>query len=208
MDRYLVVSSDCHAGLPPEQYRDYLDPEYVEVFDREYEAQQQAAEELSRTLFLDDFNEPWREKNAHGLIGAWDHARRLEVLDADGIAAEVIFPDGITELNSPPFGSGLGLTTEGVDPERQWAGSRAHNRWLAEFCEMAPARRIGVAIVPALWDVDAAVEEATWARNNGLGGIMLPVVWGYDARTRLNSEPFNGRRAIGPVVGALRPPGV
>ena len=23
MDRYLVISSDGHAGLPPEQYRDY-----------------------------------------------------------------------------------------------------------------------------------------------------------------------------------------
>lgn len=178
MDRFMVVSADCHAGLPPQQYRDYLDPEYREIFDREYTAQRQAAEDLSKTLFLDDFNVPWRRKNAHGLIGAWDHARRLEVLDADGIAAEVIFPDGITELNSPPFGSGLGLTTVGVDPERQWAGSRAHNRWLAEFCQLAPDRRVGVAIVPALWDVDAAVAEVKWARDNGLRGIMLPVVWG------------------------------
>ncbi|MEE8165079.1 MAG: hypothetical protein V3T64_05890, partial [Myxococcota bacterium] len=30
MDRDLVISSDCHAGLPPEQYRDYLDPQYCE----------------------------------------------------------------------------------------------------------------------------------------------------------------------------------
>ena len=28
MDRYLVISSDCHAGLPPERYREYLDPQY------------------------------------------------------------------------------------------------------------------------------------------------------------------------------------
>jgi predicted TIM-barrel fold metal-dependent hydrolase len=178
MDRYVVVSSDCHAGLPPKQYRDYLDPKYHEVFDREFAAQHQAAQEMSKTLFVDDFNLPWRRKNADGLLGAWDHSKRLEVLDADGIAAEVIFPDGITELNSPPFGAGLGLSTVGVEPEMQWAGARAHNRWLAEFCQMAPARRIGVAIVPALWDVDAAVEEVIWARKNGLGGLMLPVVWG------------------------------
>lgn len=178
MDRYVVVSADCHAGLPPEQYRDYLDEKYREAFDRDYEVQHKAAEDLSKTLFLDDFNKPWREQNAKGLIGAWDHERRIDVLDADGIAAEVIFPDGITELNSPPFGSGLGLQTTGVDPEKQWAGSRAHNRWLAEFCALAPDRRVGVAIVPALWDVDEAIAEVSWARENGLGGIMLPVVWG------------------------------
>ena len=34
MDRHLVISSDCHAGLPLERYRDYLDPKYREAFDR------------------------------------------------------------------------------------------------------------------------------------------------------------------------------
>ena len=90
----------------------------------------------------------------------------------------MIFPDGITEMNSPPFGAGLGLATEGVDPELQWAGARSHNRWLAELCQMAPERHIGVAIVPAFWDVDEAVHEVRWARENGLRGILLPVVWG------------------------------
>ena len=33
MDRYLVISSDCNAGLPPESYRDYLDAKYRDAFD-------------------------------------------------------------------------------------------------------------------------------------------------------------------------------
>ena len=33
-DRHLVISSDCHAGLRPEAYRDYLDPQYHEAFDQ------------------------------------------------------------------------------------------------------------------------------------------------------------------------------
>ena len=37
-DRLLVVSSDCHAGLPPARYRDYLDPEFREAFDASPEA--------------------------------------------------------------------------------------------------------------------------------------------------------------------------
>ena len=27
-DRYLIVSTDGHAGLLPEKYRDYVDPQY------------------------------------------------------------------------------------------------------------------------------------------------------------------------------------
>ncbi|MBW2271153.1 MAG: amidohydrolase, partial [Deltaproteobacteria bacterium] len=33
MDRHLVISSDCHAGLLPGGYREYLDPEFREAFD-------------------------------------------------------------------------------------------------------------------------------------------------------------------------------
>jgi predicted TIM-barrel fold metal-dependent hydrolase len=111
------------------------------------------------------------------LSGAWDHGARLEVLDGDGIAGEIIFVDGITEMNSPPFGAGLSLPVENVVPELQWAGARAHNRWLAELCQMAPDRRRGVAVVPATWDVDEAIAEVRWARRNGLGSIMIPVMW-------------------------------
>lgn len=73
------------------------------------------------------------------------------MLDADGIAGEVIFVDGITEMNTPPFGAGLSLPTEDIVPELQWAGARAHNRWLAELCAQAPARHCGVAVMPLLW---------------------------------------------------------
>ncbi|MCZ6465556.1 MAG: amidohydrolase family protein, partial [Proteobacteria bacterium] len=125
------------------------------------------------------------------LTGAWDHDERLKVLDGDGIAGEVIFPDGITEMNMPPFGAGISLPTEGVDPVLQWAGARAHNRWLVEFCQMAPERRAGVAITPVLWDVDEAVKEIHWARENGLKGILIPSCWGkQDAYHHPKYEPI------------------
>ena len=38
MDRYLVISSDGHAGPRPEVYRDYLDPQYREEFDVQHKA--------------------------------------------------------------------------------------------------------------------------------------------------------------------------
>lgn len=178
MERLLIISSDCHAGLPPEQYRDYVDPQYRETFDLALPIQSQMMDDAAKKFLIADINATWRKGRERELSGAWDHEQRLAVLDADGIAAEVIFPDGITEKNTPPFGAGLSLPTENILPELQWAGARAHNRWLAEFCQMAPERRVGVAVVPALWDVDEAVKEVVWARQHGLGGILVPCMWG------------------------------
>ncbi len=178
MDRYLVISSDCHAGLPPEQYRDYLDPEFREIFDQALPLQLEATREAAKKFLVDDINAEWRQGIETELTGAWDHDERIKVLDGDGIAGEVIFPDGITEMNMPPFGAGLSLPTEGITADLQWAGARSHNRWLAELCQMAPERRAGIAIVPILWDVDTAVAEARWAKANGLKGVMLPPLWG------------------------------
>jgi predicted TIM-barrel fold metal-dependent hydrolase len=177
-DRYLVISSDCHAGLPPERYRDYVDPKYREIFDAALPIQLEETRKAAKKFLIDEINAEWRKGRERALSGAWDHDERVKVLDADGIAGEVIFPDGITEMNMPPFGAGLSLPTEGVDPRLQWAGARAHNRWLAEFCQMAPERRAGVAIAPILWDVDEALAEIRWARENGLRGVLIPSMWG------------------------------
>jgi predicted TIM-barrel fold metal-dependent hydrolase len=178
MDRYTVISSDCHAGLPPEQYRDYLDPEFREIFDIALPIQIEEVKKAAAKFLVADINEEWRKGVEKPLTGAWDHDERIKVLDGDGIAGEVIFPDGITEMNMPPFGAGLSLPTEGITAELQWAGARSHNRWLAEFCQMAPARRAGLAICPMLWDIDTAVAEVRWAKENGLRGILIPTMWG------------------------------
>jgi predicted TIM-barrel fold metal-dependent hydrolase len=181
MSRYLVISSDCHAGLPPEQYRDYLDPQYREAFDLALPIQIQLTKEAEKRFLVGDINSEWRQDRDAALSGAWDHGERLKVLDADGIAGEIIFPDGITEMNSPPFGGGFSMPSEGVVPELQWAGCRAHNRWMAEFVAMAPERRVGLACVPVFWEVDDAIAEIRWARENGLRGLIFPVAWGKQA---------------------------
>jgi len=169
MSQHLVISADCHAGLPPGEYLEYLDPAYRDRYKRDVQVQLDAAKETRKLMLVEDINAQWRQGIEKELTGAWDHQQRLDVLDHDGIAGEVIFPDGITENNAPPFGAGLGVGPQGGERETQWAGARAHNRWLAELCQMAPERRRGVAVVPATWDVGEAVAEVRWARANGLG---------------------------------------
>jgi predicted TIM-barrel fold metal-dependent hydrolase len=179
MSRYLVISSDCHAGLPNEQYREWLDPEYREPFDRSLEARVAMEAELAeRGLRNTEFAEEWEEENAEGLRGGWDATRRDLELDADGVVGEVIFPDAdaVAGGASAPFGAGLAATAE-VPVELLMAGARAHNRWLAELCATSPERRAGVALVP-IFDVDAAVAEIARARESGLrGGILIPSMW-------------------------------
>ena len=177
-ERYLVISSDCHAGLPPERYRDFLDPQYREAFDAALPIQLEETRKAAKKFLVDEVNAQWRRGHEKALTGAWDHEQRIQVMDDDGIAGEVIFPDGITEMNMPPFGAGLSLPTDGVVPELQWAGARAHNRWLAEFCQMAPERRAGVALAPICWDPSEAVKEIAWAKAHGLLGILIPSRWG------------------------------
>ena len=178
MDRYLVVSSDGHAGLHAADYRPYVDPGFRDAFDASLPIQVEMTERMSKLFLVDDINKEWRQGRDAALSGAWDPGERDKVLDADGVAAEVLFPDGITEMNSPPFGAGFSMGTEGLTAELQWAGCRAHNRWMSEFVSTAPERRIGLACIPVLWDIDLAVENITWARENGLRGIILPPMWG------------------------------
>ena len=183
-ERYLIVSTDGHAGLLPEKYRDYVDSKYHSVFDESVakEIAMRAARE--KDFLIKDYNDKWRKGNEGKLAAAWDSDLRNQVIDEDGVAAEVLFPDGVTERNAPPFGAGLSLKPWGVDPDLQWAGARAHNRWMAEFCQMEPMRRIGLAVVPMLYDVDDAVNEVVWAHDNGLQGILIPALMG-------DRDPYN-----------------
>lgn len=178
MDRYLIVSTDGHAGLPMADYRKYLDPKYYDAFDKALPVQIEQTRKAEESFLISEFNRKWREKAEYGLAGAWDSDLRWRIIDEDGVAAEVLFPDGITEMNAPPFGAGLGLKPWGIEPELQWAGARAHNRWMAEFCAQEPLRRVGIAILPVLYDVDEALRELAWIKANRFGGILIPALMG------------------------------
>lgn len=191
MDRFTVVSSDCHAGLPPEQYRPYLDPQYRDAFDQVLPIQKAMTDKAERIFLLKDINDQWRAGVEEQLTGAWDHDRRIEVLDADGIAGEIVFPDGVTEQNAAPFGADLALPTKNIVADLQWAGARAHNRWLAEFRARDPVRRFGVGLCPLLWDVERAVQEVRFGADNGLGGMLIPAITsGFDAYHDRCYDPF------------------
>ena len=104
--------------------------------------------------------------------GEWDMAVRIQELEADGIAGEVIFPQ------MAPFGAGLLQYRNPVDPEHNLAGICAYNRWLADFCNENPGRHAGVILIN-IDDIEVTCQEVRAARERGLwGGVLLPTSTG------------------------------
>jgi len=100
--------------------------------------------------------------------GEFDATVRMQELDADGVAGEVVFPQ------MAPFGAGLTQYRDPVPPELNWVGIQAYNRWLADFCNSHPGRMAGVALIN-VEDIDASVQEVRDAHALGLfGGVLLP----------------------------------
>ena len=155
---YTLISADCHAGANHGTYREYLDPEYVEEFD----------------AWRDRYKNPFRDLQGDGRSRNWDDERRTTELEADGIVAEVVFPNTV-----PPFfptGAIVARPPAPAEYRRRLAGIRAHNRWLSDWCAHLPGRRAGVGQV-FLNDLHDAAADVRWGKEHGLtGGILLPAV--------------------------------
>lgn len=156
LDRYLILSSDAHAGAPLRGYKDYLVRSWHDEFDE----------------WVAGVVNPWHDVNNST---NWNSADRIVEMDRQGVCGEVIFPNTL-----PPFYDILahlsGTPRDRAEFDRRWAGLQAHNRWLVEFCSDEDERRRGlIQLLPN--DVDVAIAEMRWASQfKGIGGAMLPAV--------------------------------
>lgn len=157
-DRYTIISADCHAGANMAAYREFLDPAWRDEFD----------------AWRGGYSNPFRDLQGDRRTQNWDDERRIAEQEADGVVAEVVFPNTV-----PPFFPTGALVARPPTPEehpRRLAGIRAHNRWLVEFCGRHPDRRAGIAQI-FLNDIDEAIADVEFAAANGLrGGVLLPAV--------------------------------
>lgn len=173
MDRLTLVSCDCHAGASPEVYRGYLEASFRDEYDAVLADTAGAARRVAEVIGAGAMSgDGDGERDA--LSGRWTPERRLAVLDGDGIAAEVIFPQPAGRA-APPFYDVFGHPRDPRRPDLAAAGCRAYNRWLVDFLAASPApeRHVGLALVGIVDDVDGAVREIEWAKREGLGGIIL-----------------------------------
>jgi len=175
---YVVVSSDSHAGADLRDYRPYLEQRWHEEFDTWADAYSNPWDFVDPRLEREDFDFGEEEiltgaASWHSAL-SWDSERRLLHMDQDGVAGEVIFPN-----TAPPFMPGSVFAGTGPatrkEYEQRFAGLRAHNRWLADFCAAAPERRAGIGQV-MLGDLDDTLAEIRQIKELGLrGGVLLPM---------------------------------
>ncbi len=171
-DRYVLISCDSHAGAQMHEYKAYLAEEFHDEFDAwaatfhdpwgDYDRELTDTDDEALRIGMASFESPYN----------WESALRLEHMDRDGIAAEVVFPNTV-----PPFYPSSIISAPGPrnaeEYARRFAGIQAHNRWLVDFCADAPQRRGGLVQV-FLDDLDDAITEVRWAKEHGLVGVLIP----------------------------------
>jgi predicted TIM-barrel fold metal-dependent hydrolase len=157
MARTGIISVDGHVKAPRRRYREYLEQRHREAYDELVKGAEEAEEADAGNLHPDLPPEV-----------QWDSDLRIERLERIGVVGEVLFPNGLPFQVNP-----LDDHARFDSPELAEAGRQAYNRWLADFCAQAPARRAGQ-MVTSFLDVDQAVRDIHWAKEHGLGGIMIP----------------------------------
>ena len=94
-------------------------------------------------------------------VGGWEPAPRLKDMAVDGVVAEVLYPTRAKSMFQVAY-----------DPEICEASARVYNDWLIEFCQEAPDRLWGQAIIP-VWNVENAIIELERCRKAGFVGAVI-----------------------------------
>ena len=153
---YICITADTHAGASIDTYRGYLEPRYRDEFDE----------------WRGGYRNPSKKKHGGRKTKNWDSAERLSDLKGDGVVGEVLFPNTVPPFYRTAFH--IAPPVSHAHYPHALVGTRAHNRWLADFCREAPQRRAGIGLIH-LNDIDDAIEDVKWIAENGLrGGVLSP----------------------------------
>src|SRR5579863_4688815 len=143
-ERLLIISGDNHAGAKLSTYAPYIEAKYRPALK---ELEQEEAEFFAATGVLSQFSDKVldviddrRAIRTGGVSGAWDVRRRLQEMDAEGVAAEIVHAGH--QAASMPFFSQVNRPHP---VEHRAAGVRAYHRWFADCIAQSDGRIHGVA---------------------------------------------------------------
>ena len=123
MERYTVISADAHCGADVVDYRPYLASRFHDEFD----------------AWAATYEVPFADLKAPVAYRSWDSERRLAEHEADGIVAEVLFPNTV-----PPFfeeANLVALPPSAADYERRRPGAAAQKSASHRLWAWTPAQR-------------------------------------------------------------------
>ena len=157
MGRTAIISVDGHVRGSRPIYRNYVEAKHLEAYD-----------DWVRAMEASGRPDGGNCQAELAVEGQWDSAVRFKDLETQGVVAEVLFPNGVPFQTNQFEDAG-----HAPDPVLTHAGNMAYNRWLSDFCSTAPGRLSGQALL-LFDDVEQAVSDIHWAKEHGLGGIMMP----------------------------------
>lgn len=170
MVKLTIVSADGHAAAPLPDYRPYIEQRWMPEFN--------AAVEHAAEVAIDFFAimdppaaKAWKEGlyDTGVILGRSDPDLRIKALAAEGIVAEILFPDGA------PFGAGgLGSEFDRCPLDQERAGAHAYNRWLADFISGYDKQLGAQAVIVLTDDVDEAIADVQWAAERKFRGLVMP----------------------------------
>jgi predicted TIM-barrel fold metal-dependent hydrolase len=175
VDQVTIVSGDGHATPMVPDVIQYLDSKYRDLVDdliREnvLYVNGRATPARPPRLTVPTFDERGLVRSG-GEFGASDARIRLEQMDAEGVAGEVIH--GGTQVATLPFYSSSNAPQP---PDVRAAGARAYHRWLADFMAECDGRLFGVAEPGPCTDMDETLRELEWVAANGFVSVGPPGV--------------------------------
>ena len=112
--------------------------------------------------------------------GCYRGEGRLELMDQDGVDAEILYPPQRAMLTF----------MKQEDKEAHLAGIRAYNRWLKDgFCKPDPERLIGIFQTPNV-GIETSVSELKRAKKEGYKGVALSAWPSGGDNLRAEDDPF------------------
>jgi predicted TIM-barrel fold metal-dependent hydrolase len=173
-DRYLIVSSDSHAGPAlSRDLRPYCPAKYRGDFDRYGEQYRQAVASMPDPMIQDATAPALAAYEALlACEGLHDPHVFLRDMDSEGIVTQVIFAGGGNK-EPLPWSDGFNAGDPNTDPALRALGGHIWNEWLSDFASVGPERLLGVMQIP-IWDVRASIKEVLWGKEHGLRAVNFP----------------------------------
>jgi predicted TIM-barrel fold metal-dependent hydrolase len=206
-DRLRVLSADSHIVEPPDLFVEYIDPKFRDRAPRVIEDPK-----LGTIWDVEGLGYPsvelmggaGRSVDEMGLEarfdrarqGGWDPHERLHDMDTTGVDGALLYPT-------------IGFHSYGIeDPDLMNAVLDAWNRWIADFCQVAPDRLKGVGCV-VLDDIDYAIAEMERCKEAGLATVNVPSQlegshYGTDAYDRFWAAAQDLEMPVSTHIGSVR----
>ena len=184
-DHYTIISADTHAGGSHAQYREYLDPAYLDDFD----------------AWRNRYKNPFKDlRDTSDRVRNWDSERRWNDEEHDGVVGEVIFPNTV-----PPFFPSFVLFAAPPDARGLRAPARRHPRpqpLAGRLLRRVPGARAPASVRSSSTTSTTPSTTRSGVKEHGLrGGILLPNV---PPDVQLGQAPL--RPVLRPALEAVRGP--